>query len=377
MFFKKKEKAVASEAIQEDGQRAEVPVGVDAQLSIKPVRKRRQRIKEDKDNLVTVEDVKQAVRKPIFRHQGVLVSAPDQNIDFTVVNGLGESEGCEEERSTESTVKVKQRGYFTVAEEEQPVQVADVSSDIASAFGIVSSRQMQEDVGNGQVSGITDKTEDTACLDRSSEVGPSETAENESTGDPETVLDEGSETVLDEEPVIESGENLGCFSAQNKSHSSLGKNNTAKHYGVVSIVDRLKKVQEKYASAKHDTDSIEILYYDDKAPNVETKDNKFLLANNKVYVNGRLMEWDSLFEVRVPAGAEVEIETGIGFKIPLDCQLNISCSKESSDKFYFKPMWCTIKPDMAAEAVTVVLEAEEGAYFSKVGRLVECQIVAS
>ena len=47
MFFKKKEKAVASEAIQEDGQRTEVPVGVDAQLSIKPVRKRRQRIKEE------------------------------------------------------------------------------------------------------------------------------------------------------------------------------------------------------------------------------------------------------------------------------------------------------------------------------------------
>ena len=54
MFFKKKEKAVASEAIQEDGQRTEVPVGVDAQLSIKPVRKRRQRIKEEMDDTVSV-----------------------------------------------------------------------------------------------------------------------------------------------------------------------------------------------------------------------------------------------------------------------------------------------------------------------------------
>ena len=106
------------------------------------------------------------------------------------------------------------------------------------------------------------------------------------------------------------------------------------------------------------------------------QDGNFLLANAHVYINGHLQKWDDYFEVKCKTGDTIEVDTGIGFKVPQGYALKVRCSEEASDKYYFKPFEMLLSSNQAVEPIVLQLKAREGAYLSQTGRLIECQIVA-
>lgn len=141
----------------------------------------------------------------------------------------------------------------------------------------------------------------------------------------------------------------------------------------------LKRIREKTKWYFHrevgSADSVNLIYYDecDLVPKLE--DGKFFLGSNKVYVNGELQHWDDVFEIKCMAGSVVEIETGIGFSIPPFCKLNVVCNSMAA-VHYFDPVEFDLDGQRASEPQVVRLVAREGAYLSKMGRMIECQVVA-
>lgn len=350
LFRKNKREAAQEEAVPAaDGQ------GSNESGSTAPVRKRRQRTTERKT--ATVEEIKQVVRKPVFK--GAVTDVDGHLKTVGIVSPEADKESSplgmplskpSSDDSGEGTVVMKQKGYFTVPEEEKSVRVADVSSDIASAFGIISS-------GQKSVEEVEHPTEDLAGEGNSS----GENAGSVFHGDEKEMPEDGTDDVQTVD--------MGTDSVRDEVHVGIPCS--------LRISAKLKELLEQGRYPIKGRKSIEVFYYDSDAEDVETEDGKFLLANNKVFVNGKLACWDDLFEVKVPAGTKVEIETGIGFGIPSGCRLGIGCSEESSNKFYFKPVHYEVDSCAASDSIIVTLEALEGAYLSKVGRLIECQVIAS
>lgn len=350
MLFRKNKK----EAAQEEAVLAADVQGSSEHGSAVPVRKRRKRTTERKT--ATVEEIKQVVRKPVFKSTVADAGGHVKTIGTAPPEADKESSPLEmplskpsSDSSGERTVVMKQRGYFTVPEEEKAVKVADVSSDIASAFGIISS-------GQGSV--------EEAELPAGNLAGESSILENA-----ESVFQADGKEMPEEDTIDVQTVDMGTDSDRDEAPAGIQCS--------LRISAKLKELLEQGRHPIRGRKSIEVFYYDSDAEDVETEDGKFLLANNKVFVNGKLACWDDLFEVKVPAGTKVEIETGIGFGIPSGCRLGIGCSEEASSKFYFRSAYYEVDSCDASDSIIVTLEALEGAYLSKVGRLIECQVIAS
>lgn len=164
-----------------------------------------------------------------------------------------------------------------------------------------------------------------------------------------------------------------------ENHAETGQSQTpAKEAGSQNVLGRLAEITRGYNACRQtDKDKFQIIYYEDSVKAAKVSDGIISLSNNKVYVDGRLSEWDDCFEIKVKAGSQVEIETGIGFSIPEGCRLEVCCSRKQAEKYYFKPSSILLDSRDAIEPLVVSLSALEGAYLSKIGRIIECQIVES
>lgn len=120
-------------------------------------------------------------------------------------------------------------------------------------------------------------------------------------------------------------------------------------------------------------------YANDSVPDVVSEGGKMKLPTYRVYVNGVEKQWDRLFEVKVPAGAVVEVETGVSLTIPKDASLELQIEDSTLEKYNLRmPNHCktTFSSTEVLDPLVVSFIAREGAYLSKVGRVIECQIVA-
>jgi len=84
--------------------------------------------------------------------------------------------------------------------------------------------------------------------------------------------------------------------------------------GGIDVLERLATVSDEYFSSHGFTenDKCGLVYADESVDSVVIAENlNIQLPTYKVYVDGMLQEWDNVFEVKIPAGSLVEVETGV------------------------------------------------------------------
>lgn len=276
------------------------------------VHKRRIRLAEE-EKTATAEDVNEAVKTSIFAGP----ESYELDRDYIIPT----------EGSTEGFLA----GYSDYDEyggvEEKPLKLA---KEIADAFGI---KEIIE----------PDELEETPSIFAMSEEEPEDELEEEPVAEPE------------EEPAIEPEE------------------------GAVDVLGRLVEVSSVYFSGHTFAGEGKcILVYSDESVDsiIITEDLNIQLPTYRVYVNGRLQEWDRLFEVKIPAGSLVEVETGVRLSVPGLVKVKLSASEDLMDKYSLEHIDDDriLSEDELKEPVVMSFRACEGAYLSKVGRVIECQL---
>jgi len=266
--------------------------------------------------------------------------------------------------------------FHSQYEEEEMPKPAALPANIASAFGI--SDSLPDDSYGQETDGDVTREDDVPSGEEGGDIFLSQEAEEGQGiadawdglgidgGDTQSLTDD-----IEDEPTLQDGD-------AGHDPASCGGEGTGECGGKASG-NILKRLREKTRWYFHrevgSSDSVDLIYYDecDLVPKLE--DGKFLLGSNKVYVNGELQHWDDVFEIKCMAGSVVEIETGVGFSIPPFCKLNVVCNS-MADIHYFDPVEFDLDGHRASEPQVVRLVAKEGAYLSKMGRMIECQVVA-
>lgn len=147
---------------------------------------------------------------------------------------------------------------------------------------------------------------------------------------------------------------------------------------LVNLQDEVARRTESFGNRLVGISDVEFDYTSEKVPGVQVSEGALLLANYKVYIDGTKRDWDKLFEIKVPKGSFVEIETGVTFSIPEGYVLEISLADGAEEKYSVTMHKLVLTPKEALESIIVTMEAEsEGAYVSKIGRVIKCQLVKS
>ncbi len=82
------------------------------------------------------------------------------------------------------------------------------------------------------------------------------------------------------------------------------------------------------------SEDIQIRYYHDNMNEVQTtEDGRLVFPNQRVYYRGFTEEWDRVNEVRVPKGAEFEVDLGIGVFLPDGYELELAGVRELRTKY--------------------------------------------
>ena len=101
----------------------------------------------------------------------------------------------------------------------------------------------------------------------------------------------------------------------------------------------LRKVQNTIAiynsrNSGVTSEDIQVRYYHDNMNEVlTTEDGRLILPNQRIYYRGFTEEWDRVNEVRVPNGAEFELDLGIGIFLPDGYELELAGVRELRTKY--------------------------------------------
>lgn len=149
--------------------------------------------------------------------------------------------------------------------------------------------------------------------------------------------------------------------------------------GTVDVLGRLAAVSDMYFNGKVFAESDKcILYYADESVDsvVISEDSAVLLPVYRVYVNGKLQKWDRLFEIKIPAGSLVEVETGVKITVPGSVHVRLVAVDDLKCKYSLESVGDSriLSRNELKEPLVMSFRACEGAYLSKAGRVVECQI---
>lgn len=274
---------------------------------------KRKKRKEEKIKTATVDEVKEVVRPPIFKEPVETAKEKDYLEAETVVNDA----------------LYQDKDHDDEAEED----VLELSKTIADAFGLRNYRE---------------KSESAPLFD----------------------VDEQDEVVEAVEPISEEVEET----------ESVVTPWIDTRKGI-DVLQRLSEDTAEYQSRSVPCDSefCELLYKDRQVPRVVTESGRLKLASYRVYVNGVEQDWDRLYEIKVPKGSRIDVETGVGIVLPKYATLVVEIAESTLAKFSLKQEVNSKKQYSACEAldpIVVSFIAEEGAYLSKIGRVVECQVVA-
>lgn len=155
-----------------------------------------------------------------------------------------------------------------------------------------------------------------------------------------------------EKPVVLPAENI-VYKMQNEEKSSNA-----------IVAERLKSIKD-----------VAVKYVNGSVPSVSVENGVMHLGNYRVYVNGALQKWDHFFEVLVKEGDKVEMETGVSFEIPDGYNLVIDVPEEKKAKYSLDFEQVILDNRSANQELIVTLKAKNGAYLSKVGRVIECQLL--
>lgn len=149
--------------------------------------------------------------------------------------------------------------------------------------------------------------------------------------------------------------------------------------GGIDVLERLATVSDEYFSSHGFTenDKCGLVYADESVDSVVIAENlNIQLPTYKVYVDGMLQEWDNVFEVKIPAGSLVEVETGVTMSVPGQVRVKLVAADCLMDKYSLECVngGMVLSEDELKEPVVMSFQACEGAYLSKTGRVVECQL---
>lgn len=149
--------------------------------------------------------------------------------------------------------------------------------------------------------------------------------------------------------------------------------------GGIDVLERLATVSDEYFSSHGFTenDKCGLVYADESVDSVVIAENlNIQLPTYKVYVDGMLQEWDNVFEVKIPAGSLVEVETGVTMSVPGQVRVKLVAADCLMDKYSLECVngGRVLSEDELKEPVVMSFQACEGAYLSKTGRVVECQL---
>ena len=103
-----------------------------------------------------------------------------------------------------------------------------------------------------------------------------------------------------------------------------------------SLLRRVQNVIAIYNSRNSGvaSEDIQVRYYHDNMSEVlTTEDGRLILPNQRIYYRGFTEEWDSVNEVRVPNGAEFELDLGIGIFLPDGYELELAGVRELRTKY--------------------------------------------
>lgn len=101
----------------------------------------------------------------------------------------------------------------------------------------------------------------------------------------------------------------------------------------------LRKVQNTIAvynsrNSGVTSEDIQVRYYhDDMNEVLTTEDGRLIFPNQRIYYRGFTEEWDRVNEVRVPNGAEFEVDLGIGIFLPDGYELELAGVRELRTKY--------------------------------------------
>lgn len=103
-----------------------------------------------------------------------------------------------------------------------------------------------------------------------------------------------------------------------------------------SLLRRVQNVIAIYNSRNSGvaSEDIQVRYYHDNMSEVlTTEDGRLILPNQRIYYRGFTEEWDRVNEVRVPNGAEFELDLGIGIFLPDGYELELAGVRELRTKY--------------------------------------------
>ena len=304
-----------------------------------PTFKRRSRVKEE-EKVATAAEVKEVIKPSIFGIKAESEKEYDYLEKKASVQGSLYQDDALEDTATETKVqaikKIADAFEFTNYEE------IDDPTERVSLFDL----------------GGESEPEDPFAALTEEESGAEESEEEESEESEEKEPEEPEESEEQEEPA----------------HEKLDRSG-------LDVLERLKVDTEDFRkrSGAGGEEYCCLDYANDSVPDVVSEGGKMKLPTYRVYVNGVEKQWDRLFEVKVPAGAVVEVETGVSLTIPRDASLELQIEDSTLEKYNLRmPNHCktTFSSTEVLDPLVVSFIAREGAYLSKVGRVIECQIVA-
>ncbi len=318
-LFGKKEKKAGEVAEQEVEEKKEEVV------SALPAQKfqRKRRIVETQEE-VSVEEVKEAVSKSIFKKD---ISDKDEK-DLLDKKKLADTSAV----------------FHMGLKEESEDTVMGLSQEIADAFGIQTSdrgESLYEYQEKQEMEKKSQKNEfsmfDTSWKpeEKTSEIETEESTEEERAAEEETL------------PLTEEQRNKRDVLARLKEVTALYKENPV-------------FCENGFCELETAEDSLYV---------VKTE-RGLLFSNYRVFVDGVLQFWDKTFEVKISKGAQVEVETGVHLKIPQGVKAELCSVKELEEKHALHFLGGSIEGEVVA-----FFQAGEGAYLSKIGRIVQCQFV--
>lgn len=126
-------------------------------------------------------------------------------------------------------------------------------------------------------------------------------------------------------------------------------------------------------------DDIQIRYYNEGGCEVQmTDDGRLILPNQRVYYKGMMEDWDRVSEVRIPKGAEFEVDLGIGIFLPDGYELEIAGVRELRTKYGLEVVNGIIhlsRQDAMFSIVVPMHAVDDLAYVQKYKSLVQARLV--
>lgn len=322
-FFKKKEKKpVFVQTEQEVGQELTEPSVEEIPKEVaeaKPAQKfQRKRRMVEKEEEASVEEVKAAVSKSIFKKD---------------ISDKKERDLLGKKKNTSGSM------FSTGSSEEVDDTVMGLSQEIADAFGIKTDTN-GESIYDFEENQQEERKDTTFAM-----FAP---------------LDNKEEKEESEEQTEQENEDFPF-------PVNLEKESEPK----TDVLKRLKEVTLQYQEREDFCESgfCEFETKENSLDIIKT-DNGFLFANRNIFVNGVRQFWDRTFEVRIPKGAVVEVGTGVSMKVPQGVRTEIQGVPDLEAKHSLRFTGSSVRGE-----VTAFFQAGEAAYLSKIGRVIQCQFV--